>query len=127
MEVDYTEIKSAVSKVSIDETGGLLSYRGRDYYVDPISPAGSIGEFHWSTLYDGADIYIWDKVPEEFRRVIILHEVIEADLRIHQKLPLNEAHEKTVSYDRRYAKETLDSKALLEYEELRKNGDEFFS
>ena len=127
MEINYEEIKSAVSEIAIDEAGDLLSYRGRDYYIDPNSPARPIGEFHKSTAYDGADIYIWDKVPEKFRRAIILHEVIEADLYIHQGLPQNEAHERTVPYDRRYARETLDSKTFLEYEEFRKNGNEFFS
>jgi hypothetical protein len=127
MEINYDEIKGAVLEIAIDETGDLLSYRGRDYYIDPISPAGPIGEFHASTEYDGADIYIWDKVPKKFRRAIILHEVIEADLHIHQWLPQNEAHERTVPHDRRYARETLDSKTFLEYEEFRKNGNEFFS
>jgi hypothetical protein len=127
MGINYDEIKSAVSEIAIDKTGDLLLYGGRDYYIDPISPAGPIGEFYASTAYDGADIYIWDKVPEKFRRAIILHEVIEADLHIHQGLPLNKAHERTVPFDRRYARETLDSKTFLEYEKFRKNGNEFFS
>ncbi len=71
-------------------------------------------------------MYVWDKVPSGFRRPIILHEVVEADLYIHQNISKSKAHGKAVDLDKRFAKETLDAQTLAEYEAFRAKGGEFF-
>jgi hypothetical protein len=126
MITDYKGIKEAVSEISVVENGQLLPYRGRDYWIG-ISSQGPIAEAFDNSYYSGADIYIWDQVPEKFRRAIILHEVIEADLYFFQDIPKPKSHKKAVELDRRFARETLDSKTLAEYEEFRKQGGDFFS
>lgn len=115
MDIKYDEIRNALLSISVVEVT-VLSYRSRDYYIDPVSPQGPIAEFHYSTSYNGADIYVWDKVPVEFRRSVILHEIVEADLHMHQNVEKMKAHEEAVKLDNRFARETLDTEKYTKYE-----------
>ena len=125
MEVLYEEIKQAVLKIPLEETGEELEYRGRSYFVEPFSQQGPAGEYFQSSSFDGADIYLWEKVPEKFKRPVLLHEIIEADLNIHQNIPKENAHDEAIKHDMRFARETLDRKTFKGYEGFRANAAEF--
>ncbi len=118
MEIDFAELKRIVLGLSVTDVS-TLEYRDRTYYVNPSSGEGPPGESFAPTYYDGADIYIWRRVPQKFRRPVIIHEVVEADLSYHQHLPRSVAHQTAVEIDRRFARETLDAATLTEYELFR--------
>lgn len=126
MDVDYEQLKNAVEALPLrnfEET----EYRGRVYMVDPISPMKNPpAEWFESTAYDGADVYIWKGIPPEFKRSIILHEILEADLTLHQGIPRERSHTVATEYDTKYAKEKLDDIAYRQYEELRVTLSSFF-
>ena len=118
MEIDFAELKRIVLDLSVTSVS-TLEYRDRTYYVEPAARDGPPGESFVSTYYDGADIYVWKRVPKQFRRPVIVHEVVEADLSFYQGVPRSVAHQTAVEIDRRFASETLDALALAEYELFR--------
>lgn len=126
MEIDYEALRKAVESLPLknfEET----EYRGRMYMVEPISPTKNPPvEWFTSTAYDGADVYIWEGIPEKFKRPVILHEILEADLTLHQGIPIDTAHKIAQDNDRKYAKEKLDDIAYKQYEELRAELGTFF-
>ena len=75
------------------------------------SPQGPIGMFVPSHAYSGADIYIWEGVPRLFVRPVVVHEIVEADLRICQNAQ-GAAHSLARRVDRLIAKELFPRKIL---------------
>ena len=124
MEVKFDELTKIINAISLTKRS-VIQYRNKTYFIEPNGREGPEAEFFPSRTYNGADIYIWNKVRREFRRPIILHEVIEADLFLHQKIPKSDAHKTSMKYDKNYAKNSLDSQTLREYEEFRTSISEF--
>lgn len=118
MNIDFERLKRELLDVPID-AASIITYNSRRYYLDLEAGQGPAGEYYTSTAYDGADIYVWDAVPEIFRKSVAFHEIVEADLYIHQHVSKRKAHLKATEADRRFASETLDHKTFLEYEEFR--------
>ena len=119
MDIRYEELKAKVEDISLDKSS-VINYRGRDYWVQPNSisfreagkDAGKPAEWHRSSEYSGADIYIWRDIEPEFKKAMILHEIIEADLQHHQRVPGEEAHDAAMKDGMRYAGETMEWFAL---------------
>lgn len=121
MEINYEKLKDLALNIPLKENGEMVKYRGRDYFVAPFSQEGPEGEFFPSTAFDGADIYLWERVPKKFKRSVFLHELVEADLCFHQGVRQKSAHDIAVECDRKFARDTLDSKTYEEYENFREN------
>jgi len=124
MEVKFDELTKIINAISLTKRS-VIQYRNKTYFIEPNGREGPEAEIFPSGTYDGADIYIWNKVKREFRRPIILHEIIEADLFLHQKVPKRDAHKTAMKYDKDYAKNSLDSQTLREYEEFRTSISKF--
>jgi len=124
MKVKFDELAKLIDAISLTKRS-KIQYEDRIYFIEPNGREGPEAEFFPSGTYNGADIYIWNKVRREFRRPMILHEVIEADLFLHQKVPKSDAHKTAMKYDKDYAKNSLDSQTLKEYEEFRTSISEF--
>lgn len=111
MNIDYDRLKGRVDELSLDEIE-IVHYNGRQYWVDlnciPDPECGQPAEWFKSTKFSGADVYVWDNVEPEFKRAMALHEIIEADLKRHQLVPIEEAHRIAREHDKRYASETMD-------------------
>ena len=125
MEVQFDELVKIIDEISLTDRS-RIQYRDRTYFIEPDGRSGPEAEFFESGTYSGADVYIWNQVRPEFRRPMILHEVIEADLYLHQRIPKRDAHQTAVEYDRKYARMNLDDQTLKEYEEFRESINEFF-
>ena len=115
MDIDYDRLKGKIDELSLDEIS-TVRYNGREYYIDPNSTSnpdcGKPAEWFKSSAYSGADVYIWDSVEPEFKKAMALHEIIEADLKRHQHVPIEEAHRIARENDERYASETMDPAML---------------
>lgn len=116
-DIQYNKLKQTVRELSPTEVT-IIPYRGRDYFVDPEAEQGPAGEFHPSTVYDGADVYVWKQVPQKLRLPVIFHEVVEADLRIHQGAPKQEAHDLAALLDAQFAKDTFDTETMHSYSDF---------
>ncbi|MBD3249109.1 hypothetical protein GF336_03625 [Candidatus Woesearchaeota archaeon] len=125
MEVQFDELVKIIDEISLTDRS-RIQYRDRTYFIELDGRSGPEAEFFASGTYSGADIYIWNQVRPEFKRPMILHEVIEADLYLHQRIPKRDAHMTAMEHDRNYAKATLDTQTLLEYEQFRESINEFF-
>ena len=120
MEVEFEDLKRKVNGLNLSEWENI-EYRGRTFHIIPDVPHGEGLPAEWfkSTHYDGADVYIWENIPDDFKRSIIIHEIIEADLRLNQRVDCTKAHEAATDYDRRYASLTLDEQRYRQYENER--------
>ena len=110
MKIDYTLLKKEI--LGIDTEGiSIIFYNERGYYADlgctPDYNGGMPAEWFRSTRHSGADVYIWSNIEPEFKRAMDLHEIIEADLKMHQNLTAEEAHKTARKYDSIFAKETM--------------------
>jgi hypothetical protein len=85
----------------------------------PDEECGKPAEWFRSSAYDGADVYIWEDIEPEFKKAMILHEIIEADLRLHQRMPIEEAHGTASVLSTRHAMEILDSATFELFEKER--------
>ena len=99
------------------QEGSVSVYRDREYFF-MFSPQGPIGMFVPSHAYSGADIYIWEGVPRLFVRPVVVHEIVEADLRICQNAQ-GAAHSLARRVDRLIAKELLSENDFIKYELFR--------
>ncbi|MBI4919052.1 hypothetical protein HY837_03920 [archaeon] len=119
MNIDFDALKSAVDGLFLDGSHETLEYFGRTYFVTS-SPDLDTAVWFAPTYYTGADIYFCERIPEKFKGPVVLHEILEADLRVHQELPLSEAHKIAVIHDSLYAKQKLTEQDFLKYEKWRK-------
>ncbi len=122
MDIDRAELTSLVDAPKLEDAD-IQEYRGRSYWIqisDGINPPPACW-YSKSTYVDGADIYI-DKevIPDIFKRPVIFHEILEADLFLYQGVEKNEAHHIAREEDRKYANKLLTESEKREYEELRK-------
>ena len=117
MELLYDELRKELDRLSLDATF-IVFYRTRDFFIDPNSTPGHGEPAEWfpSTVYSGADVYVWEDIEREFKMPIILHEVIEADLRIYQEFSKDDSHNIAKEFDKRYAKELLSGEFYKDYE-----------
>ncbi len=127
-EQDYASLKSIVLSLELPkdetkETSDVVTYRDNEYFIDMCSPIGPAGEFFASTHYSGADIYVWKEVPLNLRRVVIIHELLEADLLLIQGANRSEAHSLAVAVERRFARETLDDRLFGQYTDFRNSNN----
>lgn len=118
MELDYDGLKKSLSRISARRNGQLVPYRGRDYWIG-ISPQGPIAEIFAGSFYGAADIYIWNRVPPKFRKPVIFHEVLEADLSFYQGVPKQDAHNIASGMDSKYAEELLRKEDFEEYKKFK--------
>jgi len=126
MEIDFKELETELKLIDLDDIN-RVPYRDRTYWVDPMAfPEGKPAQWFESTAYNGADIYIWGGVREEFKKPLILHEIIEADLVLHQKTGREEAHEEARRVDREYAKSRLNQEEFSDYEKTRESFEKAF-
>jgi hypothetical protein len=123
MEIKYEAIKKAISRVGLEdctffEAGGLGHCLVYELQGDEKSPARYS---YPSEQVNGADIIMWETIPELFRKPILLHEVAEFLLREPLDNPpylnrgFDEAHSTAKEWDERFARETLDEKTFTEY------------
>jgi hypothetical protein len=133
MEIKYEAIRDAISRVGLEdytffEAGGLDHCLVYEPQGDEKSPARYS---YPSRQVNGADIIMWETIPEQFRRPVLLHEVAEVLLRKpnYQKsgfeLGFEEAHLSAKEWDERFAKETLDRATLAEYLKYKSTFSEF--
>ncbi|MBI5066247.1 hypothetical protein HZA97_08485 [Candidatus Woesearchaeota archaeon] len=120
MNIDFPGLKSAIETLLLDGSFETLEYFGRTYFVTSTSDNTMPAEWTVSSYYDGADVYFWEELPEKFRGLVVLHEILEADLRLYQGLLPSEAHNIAVIHDTLYAKQKLTKKECLKYRSWRK-------
>ena len=119
MILNQKELFSLVNALSLKDLD-IIPYRGRNYWIQITENLEPPAWYSTSTLVDGADIYLdKQKIPQKFQKPVILHEIIEADLSIHQNIPLQKAHQLAQEEDRTYASLFLSSTQREEYEKLR--------
>ena len=127
--IEYAHVKQAVEKIELEDytffevygLGFALVYHEQNGDASPAIYS------YPSEKVDGADVILWETVPMEFRRPIILHEVSEFLLRKptmtcpYFELDTDEVHPKAKEWDERYAREILtDSnfEAYMKYKHL---------
>jgi hypothetical protein len=133
MTIKYEAIREVISRVDLEdytffeagELGHCLVYETQG---DEKSPA----KYSYpSEQVNGADIIMWETIPEQFRRPILLHEVAEVLLRKPNyeksefELGMEEAHSTAKEWDERFAGETLDKKTFAEYLKYKSSFSEF--
>ena len=127
MDINREELTSLVDALELKDMD-IVEYRGRNFWLQISKglnpPAAWYSE---STYVDGADVYIdKDLIPDRFKKPVIFHEILEADLRIHQNMPQDEAHRLARDEDRKYANKLLTESEKSDYEGLRKELGDFF-
>ena len=132
MTIEYEAIREAISGVGLEnytffEVGGLDPCLVYELEGDEKSPA----RYSYPSMQvNGADIIMWETIPEKFRRAILLHEVAEVLLRNPKNGEfetgrLREAHSTAKEWDERFAGETLDKKTFAEYLRYKTNYSKF--
>jgi len=126
MEVDFEGLKKELRSVDLEGIS-VVPYRERIFWVDSMSfPDGKPAQWFESTGYSGADIYLWGGLREDFKRPFILHEIVEADLVLYQKVNKKTAHEEAKKFDRKYAESILSEEEFSDYEKARKGLENAF-
>jgi hypothetical protein len=116
MQVDYESLKKSIDDLDLNNIS-RVQYRSREYWINPTSAPGEGKPAQWfkSTSCSGADVYLWETIEPEFKKAMVLHEIIEADLKVHQRVPEQVAHDVAREHDERYVKETLNEFILRLY------------
>lgn len=102
--VKAEELLNTVNHLKLQE-GEKFSYNGTNFlliFSDKTSESDDHAKavFHTSTLIDGFDIYILDSVPDDEKRRMLFHEMLEANLR-DQSLNNMEAHNLAVENEQK--------------------------
>ena len=132
MSIDYQALKQIVDNARF-ECGEEFSYLGVDFLLFPgkysererrinASPA-----FYQPSSLANWDIYLAvDVINEEFRKPILLHEILEAEQLVtlrkegmNRQEARNQAHKTARTYDDKYAKEVLDNQTYERYCQFR--------
>jgi len=126
MEIDFKELKTELKLIGLEEIS-RVPYRDRVYWVDPMAfPDGKPSQWFESTAYSGADVYVWGGLRQEFKKPLILHEIIEADLVLHQEIERRDAHTEAEKFDGKYAKSLLSKEEFSDYEKTRERFEKAF-
>ena len=126
MEVDFKELKTELKLIDLEEIN-RIPYHDNMYWIDPMAfPDGEPSQWFESTAYTGADVYIWGGLRKEFKKPLILHEIIEADLVLHQGVDRRAAHREAEKFDRKYARSLLNKEELSDYEKTRESLEKSF-
>lgn len=128
MDIQFEELSTLLESLDLNEVS-LVSYRNRNYWVDCIAEPGHGKPVEWfsSTSLEGADIYCWADINPLHKRPMIFHELIEADLVLHQEVDQTRAHNAARVLDREYAKRLMTAQELVEYETQRRAMEKRFS
>lgn len=115
MEVERSALEHLVNSLKSKKIQ-IVQYRGRDYRIDIGKHVDSPAWYLESSFVTGAEIGIdRDQIPDKFKRAVILHEIVEADLYIHQQIIRRKAHHRAVREDYFYARKHLNEAEFREY------------
>jgi len=136
-DVEYQSLKDAVDGASLEQ-GEIISCKDLSHYIlfCPTDTEDGLPA-RWiypSSLVNGGDIYIWASIRKEFKRPLILHEILEVTYSIERfgnvrpyfipdselEAESKKGHRLARQYDERYAKETLDKTTFKEYLDYRR-------
>ncbi len=139
-QIDYHTLKQIVNCASF-ETMEEISYQGVDFLLFPCTYSEKEREdrnspaFYMPSTLANGDIYISvDVIGEEFKRPVLLHEILEAQqfgVLVKQGMSnqkaMNQAHQTAKIFDNKYAKENFDSLTYKKYCIFRKKWEDFCS
>lgn len=113
-QVDHLALRKSVNRLLMDSPD-FVGYQGNTYAITILDsdvaapPSASAGE---------TDIYVPATVPAHFRRAVIMHRIIEADLKM-QRASEDRAHELATKHEMKYAAEMLAAELFEEYQHYR--------
>jgi hypothetical protein len=107
MQVDYEALKKSIDDLDLNRIS-TIQYNGREYWINPTSAPGhgASVEMFPSTAHSGADVYAWETLETELKKPLILHEIVEWDLKQSNHTKWNEAHKVARAFEVRYVRET---------------------
>ena len=113
MVVDSKNLEIELGKVNLKKKT-IIEYKGREYWINPIAESGHESPSSWyrSTDYSGADVYIWRNMKKKIKKQFTFHEIIEADLRLHEQFSECNSHIFSNVITDDYARRTLNDTTL---------------
>lgn len=118
IKVDPASLDTLVRSLSLTEDS-VVEYNNRDYgiFYDHTN-SEKIAISHPSSLYT-SDIYVWRDVPKLLKKLVLFHEVLEADLAFGQGLEFDDAHRIATVLEDAYARQTLHDFDYRRYRRMR--------
>lgn len=123
--IDYDGLKLFVEKMDLPDSNFTLRYGDLELFIIPnyfrVRTATTM------PMLDGSFVItVSEKIPKEFKRHMIFHEIIESDLiskcknmRVYCDRGIR--HDIATEFDRKYAKEKLAPESFTEYEKSRED------
>ena len=116
-DIDFNELEKSVEGLRLGDSE-KLHYRGNDYLIRIRDDSPMTRKVKTP---GGVEIDInRTRVPDKFKKLVILHEVLESDLEFYQHVSEDEAHALAREADNRYAKEKkFTPERMQEFEDLK--------
>jgi len=118
---DREKIAQVIDSIRFEEKFEF-EYDGIKYQIllcNTNEEKGSPVAYFESTGISGFDIYIWDSLPEDWKRVAMMHEIKEIHLRIKMKWGKVNAHWEARKFEDKYGLAKLGTVEFGKYKKYR--------